>query len=264
MMDPRPPSAAARSEAVQTEPTAPPAPPAAWQQERAKLLELLAQQQRIAQAGLLTAAIAHDVNNELQILSGIAWLAQDSGDPCEQHQALGQVRDRCVALSETMSSFLAFVRRRDDAALAKFRLSDVLSHTRNLAQPLARRHKVNVTYHVEEDSELHGELRVANQSVLNLVSNAIQACAEGGGEITVTASRPLPGTARLEVSDTGPGVPDSVRKLLFRPFATGRAGSGGTGLGLFIVRLAVRKMNGTIRMFTSARGTTFRIDIPTA
>jgi len=225
---------------------------------------MLAQQQRVAQAGLLTSALVHDVNNELQILSGTAYLAHRSGDTSEHLSALEMVKDRCLALSETMHAFLAFVKRSDGAEHGEFRLSDVLRHTQNLALPLLRKNGVNVTYEVHDDAEIRGELRVANQVLLNLVSNAIHACAEGGGEIRVTASRPIPDMARLEVSDTGPGVPDKVRSNLFRPFATGHESTGGNGLGLFIVRLAVRKMNGTIRLFTSPDGTRFRIDLPLA
>ncbi len=235
---------------------------AAWGRERERLLELLAQQQRIAQAGLVTAALAHDTNNELQVMSGTAALALSADDPDEREAALRLIMDRSMVLADTMRAFLAFVKRRDMEEGGDFLLSDVVGQTSGLAHPLAKTHGVSVTWDVVEDARILGELRVANQAVLNLVSNAIRACSENGGRVVVTVSRPSPGLARIVVTDDGPGIVDEVRRSLFRPFATGNEKTGGTGLGLFIVRLAVRRMNGTIRLLTSTKGSTFRIDLP--
>jgi signal transduction histidine kinase len=66
------------------------------------------------------------------------------------------------------------------------------------------------------------------------------------------------------VIDDGPGIPDDMRGRLFRPFATGHRDTGGRGLGLFVVRQAIRKLGGSIRVETSSSGTTFRLEFPSA
>jgi signal transduction histidine kinase len=236
---------------------------ATWARERERLLELLAQQQRIAQAGLVTAALAHDVNNQLTVMSITTAMSLRQDEQDEHVAALSLVQERCRVLSDTMRTFLSFVRRRDVAEGGTFTLTDMAAQTNTLAEPLAKSNGVTVKFEIVEDAEIQGELRVANQAILNLIANAVRACKDSRGNVVVTASCPSPGQARITVTDDGPGIADEVRRNLFRPFATANEESGGTGLGLFIVRLAIRRMNGTIRLLTSPQGSTFRIDLPT-
>jgi two-component system sensor histidine kinase HydH len=64
----------------------------------------------------------------------------------------------------------------------------------------------------------------------------------------------------VTVSDTGAGIPDSLRDSLFEPFASGR--TGGTGLGLAIAREIVEAHGGAIRLAPSATGATLEMDLP--
>jgi signal transduction histidine kinase len=96
--------------------------------------------------------------------------------------------------------------------------------------------------------------------LLNLVRNARQALeTAGGGEIRVGAAR-LRSTVRIDVADTGPGIPRAVRDRLFEPFANfGRPDS--TGLGLVIARDLMRALGGNIVLARSSRaGTIFRLE----
>nr|MDJ0974683.1 ATP-binding protein [Planctomycetota bacterium] len=67
---------------------------------------------------------------------------------------------------------------------------------------------------------------------------------------------------RIEVEDNGPGIPGHLRRRIFRPFVTGDAKDGGRGVGLFIVRQAVRRLGGSIRVESGPKGTRFGIDLP--
>ena len=78
------------------------------------------------------------------------------------------------------------------------------------------------------------------QAVENLLSNALR---HGSSPVHVTAAKTEPGTVEIRIRDSGPGVPEAVRPRLFSRFATGAA-SGGTGLGLFIVRELARAQGG--------------------
>jgi signal transduction histidine kinase len=236
---------------------------ARWAAERERLLELLAQQQRVAQTGLVTAGLIHDANNHLATMSGAAYLALGSTNPEDWRSALEGVQEQCSVLSETMRSFLAFVRRRDEDEIRSFRLSDAIEQATRLVGPLAHEHRVTVRADVVDDGEAAGHLRLAVQALVNLASNAIRACRANGGEVVLVASRPIDTTCRLEVRDTGPGIPEDIRRRIFRPFAT-QGDQGGHGLGLFVVRQTVRQMGGHIRVRTSPRGTTFTIDAPSA
>jgi len=237
---------------------------AAWAEEREMLLEMLAQQQRVAQAGLVTAGMAHDINNHVQMISGSAYLALMGDRPEEWRQALEKVQEQCREIAETTRTFLSFVRRNESAAEAAFLASDAVEQACRLVDPLARKHGVALEHTVHGDGSVSGDERMLVQALVNLASNAIRACAPKKGRVAIEVSSPTPGFCRFEVSDDGPGIPEDLRGRLFRPFSTGHASSGGNGLGLFIVRQAVRRLGGTIRVRTSPQGTTFVTDLPRA
>jgi len=167
------------------------------------LLDLLTQQQRVAQAGLVTAGLAHDVDNHVQVIIGSAYLACRRDDPEGWKAALNKIQEQCVALTETTRAFLGFVRRRDTLGNSEFDIAQVLDESRRLAQPLARRHGVEIAVDVAQAcAKLQGERRLATQAVVNLVSNAVRACSDrSGGCVAITASQPTPGTCRVTVRD---------------------------------------------------------------
>lgn len=231
--------------------------------EREQLLEMVTHLQRVAQTGLITSALAHDVANHIQVISGVSYLAAAKDSPNAWKKALERVQAQCVELTETTESFLGFVRRREAACESTFKVSAVVESAYRLVLPLARRHCVELTQSIEEDAQVRGGMRLAIQAVVNLVSNAVRACDGDIRKVSIAASVPRPGACRIQVSDNGPGIPKEMRWRLFRPFSTGQTAAKGTGLGLFIVRRTVRELDGRIRVWCSSEGTTFSIDLPT-
>ena len=95
----------------------------------------------------------------------------------------------------------------------------------------------------------------------NLVKNAIEA-SPGGGEVTVVVA-PDPGGVRLRVANGGPPLPAEVRATLFHPFGT-YGKRGGTGLGLYGVKLLVEAMGGSVFCESGEAGTAFELAFPAA
>jgi signal transduction histidine kinase len=113
------------------------------------------------------------------------------------------------------------------------------------------------------------------QVLLNLLLNAIQAMPDGGAVTVetsaVTQQRPglelAPEQAfvRVEVSDTGPGIPRDRRDKIFEPFYTSKDGQGGTGLGLAVCAGIVKEHDGWIEVDEAATGgAVFRVYLPAA
>ncbi|MGH6834768.1 MAG: sensor histidine kinase [Methylocella sp.] len=96
------------------------------------------------------------------------------------------------------------------------------------------------------------------QAIDNLILNAIQNTPPGG-RVTLCAKRSADRLV-LSVADTGRGVPEPLRDLLFEPFVTGRPE--GTGLGLAVVREIVEAHGGTARAIHRSDGTTFIVELP--
>jgi signal transduction histidine kinase len=101
------------------------------------------------------------------------------------------------------------------------------------------------------------------QVLMNLVLNAQQAMGDGGS-ITIRVSEDAPsGVGIIEVTDTGPGIPEAMRDKLFKPFQTSKVE--GHGIGLALVKRFVDNFGGSVEVESEAgRGTTFRLKLPLA
>lgn len=102
------------------------------------------------------------------------------------------------------------------------------------------------------------------QILVNLVLNAAQAIENRGGKIMIAIHlEDLQGRAVVEVSDTGPGIPDDVMPHIFEPFFTTKAEALGTGLGLPVAREIVESYGGTLTATSTPHvGATFTFDLP--
>jgi two-component system NtrC family sensor kinase len=101
-----------------------------------------------------------------------------------------------------------------------------------------------------------------NQAIMNLIANSIDAI-EGPGRILVTSGGTEGDRYRITVTDSGPGIPATLRQRVFEPFFTTKPVGAGTGLGLSITYSIVEKHGGTLSVdCPPAGGTTMTIDLP--
>ncbi len=141
------------------------------------------------------------------------------------------------------------------------RLEPLIEHTVLLADVHARKKGIIVrTEFSPEAPAVFADPDRIKQVLLNLCLNAIEAM-QAGGNLTLTLGRYNEKMARLDVSDTGAGVPRGDLENIFDPYYTTK--SSGTGLGLAIVHRIVEAHGGEIRVRSeSGRGTTFTMLLP--
>jgi signal transduction histidine kinase len=102
-----------------------------------------------------------------------------------------------------------------------------------------------------------------NQVWTNIIDNAIAAMRDTGGTLTVRTSRESENMARVEICDTGPGIPDGVRERIFEPFFTTKPFGEGTGLGLDLAwNIVVKKHRGDLRVESVPGDTRFIVLLP--
>lgn len=107
---------------------------------------------------------------------------------------------------------------------------------------------------------LAGEL---NQVWTNLLSNAIDALPERGGDLIIRTFQERDCVC-VEIEDNGPGIPEAIQSRIFEPFFTTKGIGEGTGMGLDIVRRVIDHHNGSVNLETTPGHTTFRVCFPTS
>jgi signal transduction histidine kinase len=235
--------------------------------EDQKLRLTLAQQQMLQAAklsalGELVAGVAHELNNPLTVLIGTAELIDAAAPPAlREHVAL--MREAIGSAQYVVRGLLTFGRQ---MPLEK-KPVDVAELTEKvLALTFGELHVAEVKVRKDIAPGLPTVWADGNQLqqvLVNLINNAKQAMAEREGERRLTLSvHPVgPDRVRIQVADTGPGIPPDTLGKVFDPFVTTK--SDGTGLGLSISYGIIREHGGTLTAeSTLGQGATFTIELP--
>jgi PAS domain S-box-containing protein len=229
--------------------------------ERKRMEEQLLQAQKMEAVGRLAGGVAHDFNNLLQAMLGVTELLRQpemrSDDSAEKLQELEELVQRGSQLTRQLLLFS----RRDTARQEELDLNELVKGTVKLLTRLLRE---NIELVFEPSSgglPLMADRGQIEQVVMNLAVNACDAMPQGGKLSLVTGLDA--GSAWLEVSDTGEGIPEDIRDQLFEPFFTTKARGKGTGLGLSVVHGIVNRLGGRIDLDSHVgQGTSIRVTFP--
>ncbi|HEY1553507.1 MAG TPA: sensor histidine kinase [Kofleriaceae bacterium] len=239
--------------------------------ERAELQAALARGDRLASVGVMSAQVAHEINNPLTTVLGYAKLLQE--DKPEGHPdraALALIADEAERMKKIIGGLLEYARapRASEPALTASagtaEPAAVVRHVAALVAPQLRKAKAELATDVEARAPLAIEAHALQQVLVNLVQNAAQA---GATKIAIAVA-PAPGNVatRIVVRDDGPGIPAADRARVFDPFFTTKAPGAGTGLGLAVCKHLVTTAGGSIEVADGpgGRGAEFRVTLPNA
>jgi len=244
--------------------------------ERRKMEEQLTISDRMASLGTLAAGVAHEINNPLAAVCtnlelavrDVALLAKRLGPIAELRELEGEVQD-AVTAAERMRNIVrdlrVFSRSEEDRRYA-LDLHRVLDSALRMALNEIR-HRARVVKDYGEIAPVLGTESRLGQVFLNLIVNAAQAIAEGradANEIRIR-TRLERGRVVVEISDTGPGIPEETLSKLFTPFFTTKQNGVGTGLGLVICQRILAAFGGDIGVRSAVgQGTVARVTLPVA
>jgi PAS domain S-box-containing protein len=243
--------------------------------EKKKLEEQFLRAQRLESLGMLSAGIAHDLNNILApVLMGAPLLRLRASHPSDL-RVLDTIEASAARGAGLVRQILSFAH---GAAGGKIVLQP--KHVlRDIGALIQQTFPKNVTLEEEIPNELwtvEGNPTQLHQVLLNLCVNARDAMPRGGTLRLRAANRDIdlaaaqageggtPGRhVMLEVSDTGTGIPPDILDRIWEPFFTTKASGKGTGLGLATVRGIVANHGGFVQVESAPdRGTTFRVFVP--
>jgi signal transduction histidine kinase len=244
---------------------------AALRGERRKMQEQLLLSDRLASLGLLAASVAHEINNPLaSLMANLEFILQPEQGPVpldpEQEQALRDCHLCAERIRDIIRDIKIFSRPEDKerGALDVHRLLD--SSLRMAWNHIFHRARIVKDYAAH--SPVLGSEAPLGQVFLNLLVNAADAIPEGHStaqEIRVVTRQEGTSHVRVEIHDTGMGIPPELCERIFEPFFTTKPVGVGTGLGLAICRRLVSEMGGELSVESEpGRGTVFHLRLPTA
>jgi signal transduction histidine kinase len=211
-------------------------------------LDALARLDAARIAAVLLRPLAHDLRTLLQNVTLAAHGAAASGGSASGQRLLGVLdhdTGRLAELVGTMQSLL----RREGGTPAFLAVADVIHEVVELHAFAARDAEARVVTSVAEPlPHVYAVAAQLRHALLNLVVNAKEALAEGGGsEVRIAAERDGDGVL-VSVEDDGPGIPGPLREWIFSPFTTTKEGRGGCGLGLPVARHLLAALGAELRL----------------
>ena len=253
--------------------------------ERAELQTALARGDRLASVGVMSAQVAHEINNPLTTVLGYAkLLAEDKAADHPDRAALEMIASEAERMKTIVGGLLEYARtpRQSEgriatsaggvsiAATAACEPATVVRHVAALLNPQLKKARATLASDIGTTRSVAIDAHALQQVLVNLVQNASQAMTDAGvedGKITI-ASRPEPGgiATAITVTDNGPGIPARDRGRVFDPFFTTKAAGVGTGLGLAVCKHLIATAGGSIEVGEApgGRGAELRLVIPNA
>ena len=241
-----------------------------------QLSEQLRASQKMEAIGLLAGGVAHDFNNMLQIIRGYSELALNNA---KDNPKLLDPLQKVIAATNTATNLprqLMSFARRGVVQKIQFDLNTLIHSLGDMLKRLIRENIALDIRHYSDRAMVEGDSGLMEQVLLNLSINARDAM-PNGGTITLEVTR-QPVNPQFQkdnvwadkaeyfvvsVTDTGTGIPESIRHRIFEPFFTTKEAGRGTGLGLSMAYGIVTQHGGMITVSSVLNaGTTFKVYLP--
>lgn len=224
----------------------------------------LIQSRKMAAIGDLTAGIAHELNNPLNNISLTTEALIDDFDRWDRDaklKMLNVIMTQVDRAGATVANLLDFTRR-DESSFEELDINEVIQRTVKLVSNEISLHDIELTLELADNlPRVMGSAHNLQQVFLNLLLNAIQAMPDKG---TLRVKSYVEDDAiRIDVSDTGVGIPPENLEKIFDPFFTTKEVGQGTGLGLSVSYGIVKKHRGHISVTSEVgAGTVFSVKLP--
>lgn len=239
--------------------------------ERTRMEEALRNSDKYAAMGRVAAVLAHEISNPLESVTNTFYMLHKNPSLDDQARELARIaQEELTRVNHIAKQTLGLYRQSDRPTLIS--LSNLLKEILEVYARQLQKAGISVETHFTFNEYITGFSVQIRQVFLNLISNAIQAMPQGG-KLRIHLYRSVNRThfnhrdgVRVNVLDTGIGIARDQMAKLFQPFFTTKAEKG-TGLGLWVSRGIIEKLEGSIRARTcTSQGKTrtcFSVFIPT-
>jgi len=209
--------------------------------------------ERLSYLGKMASWVAHEIRNPLTAIDGFAQLLETAKKKDKVRLFTSEIRKGTQRINYIIDDILAFARAKRKVEYAPINLRELMeSITGNVVD-------TQIKMEGDDPAIVDGEYESVRRLFVNLINNSIDAM-KGAGTLSITFG-PASECVKVEIEDTGGGIPDEDIKNIFEPFFTTK--QHGTGLGLSIVKKIVDEHNGTIEITSKqGQGTTVNVCLP--
>lgn len=218
--------------------------------------------EKLASIGQLAAGVAHEINNPLGgILNCLYNLRKGTLSPARQEEYWTSMEHGVRRVQKIVRQLLDFSQQHEPA-FSPADINRIVGQVLGLTTHLFASNRIHLeTFPTNDLPSVMVDRHMIEQVLMNLILNAVQAM-KNGGVLTIKTSV-AEGICRVEVSDTGSGIPASVLPRIFDPFFTTKGEGEGTGLGLSVNLGIVERHGGKILVESEVgKGTTFTLCLP--
>ena len=230
--------------------------------ENRKLIQQqLLHSDRLATIGQLAAGVAHELNEPLGNILGLAQLSLKLPElPDQAKKDLGKIED-CVIYSREIIKKLMEFSRQSPLSKEKINLNEVIDNSITFLEARCIKEGIVIVRQYTENITVTADPNQIKQVITNLIINAIQAM-KNGGKLIISTRKDSKNVV-LAIEDTGIGIPAENISKTFIPFFTTKDVGEGTGLGLSVVYGIIRNHNGDIKVSSEpGKGTIFEVCLP--
>lgn len=235
--------------------------------ERKKIEQVLVQSEKLAATGRMAATIAHEINNPLESVMNLVFLARTSGSINKARGYLQTAEKELERVAHIVRQTLGYYR--ETTAPAQVDLRELMEDVLTVYQTKLSANRISVDCRFDNHRPIVVNKGELVQVLSNVVANAIDAMPQGGVlhiQIAETTNSQKEGV-QIVIQDSGTGIPQEHLSKIFEPFFTTK-GNLGTGIGLWVARQLIQKQHGQIAITSRTdpenSGTTLSLFIPFA
>ncbi|MCC6502241.1 MAG: PAS domain S-box protein [Deltaproteobacteria bacterium] len=227
-----------------------------------KMLQFkLMQSEKLAGIGTLATGIAHEINNPLAGILGMAEAIRDEGDIVLVKSYTNDIIKYSETARKIVRELSHYSRSANSIGEEKVDIAEVMENSLKMAKHSAAFHEIQLEADLTRGLFISANAVEAQQVFVNLIVNAVHAMGEKG-TLTLRCWRE-DGFVKAMVKDTGVGIPEKNLSQVFDPFFTTKPVGMGTGLGLYVVYKIITKYGGSVEVESVlGQGTAFVLKFP--